>query len=69
MKLNTPNKLINYYRWLEKNKLSICDGMTENITAFNYLYPLFLYSGFAIFLIINRYREEIISFMRSKKHG
>lgn len=59
MKLDTPKKVINYYRYLEYNNLAVCDGMTEPMGIFDILYPLFIISGLSFFAIVLVHWEEI----------
>jgi len=49
-----PKQYIRYTKWLDKNNLAICDGVTQEFHAslFDMLYPLFILSGIGIFLWI-----------------
>ena len=42
MNIDTPKRVINYYRYLEYNNIAICDGMTEPMGISSILYPLFI---------------------------
>jgi hypothetical protein len=60
MKFKKPIHLIRHYKYLEKKKLSICDGCTTNMdVGINIFYPLFIITGLALFLNICIHWDEI----------
>ena len=67
MKIDTPNKVINYYKWLKFNNLAVCDGISEPVSIQSILYPIFIITGIVFILeILNRY-EWIKEKIKGKK--
>ena len=63
----TPKQFIKYTKWLDKNNLAICDGISSNMSFFDILYPLFIVSGVTLFMSALYYWLDIKLKVRGKK--